>query len=819
MQKLKHFLPHVGAIIGFIVVALFFFYPVMQNKKIYQSDIVQYIGMAKEQMDFREQSGEEPYWTNSAFGGMPTYQLGAKYPHHYIKSLDSFLRFLPRPADYLFLYFLGIYLLLSVLRIPPLKAFFVSLAFGLSTYLIIILGVGHNAKAHAIAYMPALVAGVILVFQKRYFWGFVLTLLAAALEIQANHFQMTYYLLFLLLFLGFGFYYKLIKDKDWKAVYTSLLIFALSGILSVGLNATNLLATAEYADFSTRGKTELSITPDGKPVDSKTGMSFEYITEYSYGKAESFNLIAPRLFGGSNSETLGTDSQVYAFLISLGAPSDQALEFANQMPTYWGEQPIVAAPAYIGAVVFVLFLLSFFTVKRRIRYVFLAGAILSLLLSWGKHFSFLTEFFINYIPLYNKFRAVSSIQVILELCVPVLGALGWYGFYRMSADSQKKALIWVSSIAGGLLLLLWIASGSFTYTGGSDTQLVNSLSQMYDANFAHDMLSALKEDRKEMYLNDLAQTAVWMLAAMVIFYLYTIGKVTKLISIVGIGVILVADVAIVAKRYVNEESFVPARVMDEPFQPTAIDFEIMKDEDLHFRIFDTQSGMSNARNSYFHKSLSGYSAVKPRRIQQLYDFHLAKGHMSAYNMLNVKYIIRSNQGQEFFSLNPFANGNAWFVSEPLFVDSADQEIKLLDSLDTRNQFIVNRLDFPEWAKTLEHTKINADSTQTITLTSYKPNRLAYKVNSDKSGIAVFSEVYYPKGWKAFVDEVEVPIYRVNYVLRAINLPANAQKVEFIFDPEVVKKGTQLQIWSALLAGVLIVLFGFWYFKKSKTTIL
>lgn len=815
MQKIKSYLPHAAAVLGFVAVALFFFHPVLQNKKIYQSDIVQYIGMAKEQIDFREQTGEEPFWTNSAFGGMPTYQLGAKYPHHYIKQLDSFLRFLPRPADYLFLYFIGLYLLLSVLRIPPLKAFFVSLAFGLSTYLIIILGVGHNAKAHAIAYMPAVVAGIILVFQKRFFWGFVVTLIASALEIQANHFQMSYYLLFLLLILASGFYYKLIVEKDWKTIYTSMGIFALSGILAVGLNATNLLATAEYASFSTRGKTELTQMPDGIPVDSKTGMSYEYITEYSYGKAESFNLISPRLFGGSNSETLGPDSQVYDYILSLGAPPEQALEFANQMPTYWGEQPIVAAPAYIGAVVFLLFLLSFFTVNTRLRYVFMAGAVLSLMLSWGKNFPALTHIFIDYVPLYNKFRAVSSVQVILELCVPVLAAMGWYGFYKSSPEAQKKTLIWVGGIASGILLILWFASGMFSYTGGSDDYLTSSLSQMYDANFANDLMRALKDDRKEMYLTDLGNTALWFFATLAILYLFSLGKISKQISIIGIGVILVSDVAVVSKRYVNEESFVPARVMDEPFQPTAIDLEIMKDEDLHFRVFDMKSGMSNARNSYFHKSLSGYSAVKPRRIQQLYDFHLSNGHMAAYNMMNVKYIIRSNQGQEFFSLNPFANGNAWFVSEAVFVDHADDEIKRLDSLDTQRQFIVNRVDFPEWAKTLEGKTIAVDSTQAISLTSYKPNRLEYQVSTSYPGVAVFSEVYYPKGWKAYVDDVEVPIYRVNYVLRAINVPANAREITFVFDPEVVKTGTTWQILSALIALIIIVLFGFWHFKKRK----
>ncbi|MFN3639995.1 MAG: hypothetical protein ACK4UK_03680, partial [Flavobacterium sp.] len=341
MKKLTQFTPHLLVLIGFIFVSLAYFYPVLQGKKIYQSDIVQYTGMAKEQNDFRAETGEEPYWTNTAFGGMPTYQLGAKYPHNYIKKLDTALRFLPRPADYLFLYFIGFYILLCVLKIDPLKAFFGALAFGFSTYLIIILGVGHNAKAHAIAYMPMVVAGVLLVFQRRYILGGLLTMVAAALEIQANHFQMTYYLLLLLIIIGVYYGVQRIKEKDLAALGKSLGVFAIAGILAIGANATNLLATAEYTDFSTRGKNELTIHPDGSPMTTKTGMSYEYITEYSYGKAESFNLIAPRLFGGGNSEKLGEKSNLYDFAISLGASPQEANQFAAEGPTYWGDQPIV----------------------------------------------------------------------------------------------------------------------------------------------------------------------------------------------------------------------------------------------------------------------------------------------------------------------------------------------------------------------------------------------------------------------------------------------------------------------------------------------
>ena len=374
MKKIKSFLPHFIAILGFVLVAIIYFYPVLEGKKIYQSDIVQYTGMAKEQNDFRNETNEEPYWTNSAFGGMPTYQLGANYPHNYVKKLDSVLRFLPRPADYLFLYFLGFYILLMVLKVDPLKAFFGALAFGFSTYLIIILGVGHNAKAHAIAYMPMVLAGVLLVFQRKYILGGILTMIAASLEIQANHFQMTYYLLILLLIVGTFYVYQFIKEKAYTELGKSIGVFAIAGLLAVGANATNLLATSEYTNHSIRGKSELTFNADGTKNETDSSMKYDYITEYSYGVAESLNLIAPRLFGGGNSESLGEESSLYEFLINYGASHEEALQTVGYYgKTYWGEQPIVAAPAYIGAIVFFLAVLALFNDEVSIKRVILSN--------------------------------------------------------------------------------------------------------------------------------------------------------------------------------------------------------------------------------------------------------------------------------------------------------------------------------------------------------------------------------------------------------------------------------------------------------------
>lgn len=821
MKRIQHFAPHGLAILGFILVAIIYFYPVLQNKKIYQSDIVQYTGMAKELNDFRAETGEESYWTNGAFGGMPTYQMGAKYPHNYIKSVDSMLRFLPRPADYLFLYFLGFYVLLCVLKIDPLKAFFGALAFGFSTYLIIILGVGHNAKAHAIAYMPMVLAGVLLVFQKRYIIGGLLTMIAAALEIQANHFQMTYYLLLLLLVVAVYYIIQIIRSKAYKDLGKMALTFVIAGILALGANATNLLATAEYAEFSTRGKNELTIDENGAPLQSSNGMSYEYITEYSYGKAESLNLIAPRLFGGSNSESLDENSQVYDHILSLGASPEQALDFAGQLPTYWGEQPIVAAPAYIGIVVFFFFVLAFFVENRKIKYALLAGTLLSLLLSWGKNFPLLTDFFIDNVPLYNKFRAVSSIQVLLELCVPALAILGFAAFFKQTKEVQWKALLYSAGIVLGLLVVLYLGSGFFDFKGAVDSMLDRSFTQMYDANFSNDVLRALREDRKAMYQSDVLRSMGFVLVALAVLFAFYKDKLNATITVVVLGCLMVFDLVSIDKKYVDETSFVHARQVDEPFQMTPIDKEILEDDDLHYRVFEPQLGMSNARTSYFHKAVGGYSAVKPRRMQQLYDYHMSQGTMSVFNMLNVKYIIQNNQGKDLFSLNPFAMGNAWFVNEFIVVDNPDAEIKALenltplDSLDTSIKAIISSKDYPEIAKEVANRNFTVDTSQAkIQLKSYQPNRLEYVANNPNEGVAVFSEIYYPKGWKVTIDGQEAEMFRVNYVLRALQIPAGQHKIEFVFDPEVVKTGSNLALMSFILM-LLLLLGGVYFEMKNK----
>ena len=803
MKIVNKFYPHALVILGFILVSLIYFYPVLQGKQIFQSDIAQYTGMAKEQNNFRATEHAEPYWTNSAFGGMPTYQLGANYPNDYVGKLDDALRFLPRPADYLFLYFLGFYGLLLVLKTDPLKAFIGAIAFGFSTYLIIILGVGHNAKAHAIAYMPVVIAGFILVFQKKYVWGGLLTMFAVALEVNANHFQMTYYLLIFLLILSGYFAFQFIKDKEYKPLLISFGVLAVAGIFAIGANAGNLLATTEYAKFSIRDKSELTFNPDGSKNLTTAAMTTDYITEYSYGIAESLNLIAPRIFGGSSHENVGTDSRMYSFMLEQGVPSDQAQDFVSAMPTYWGDQPIVSAPAYIGVVVFFLAVLALFIDDRKIKYVFLAGALFTLMLSWGKNFSLLTDFFIEYIPMYDKFRAVSSIQVILELCFPVLAVMGLQSFFKAKDEPklQQKALIQTAVFGLGVLLILVIAKSMFHFTGMSDKYFLESYGPAF--------VDALKEDRMSLYSADLLRSGFFIVVTFGILWLFIKNKFSQNTALIIVGILMIFDLFFVDKRYVSAKDFVSPVQIAAPFQETPVDAKILEDKSI-YRVFDVQ-GQLQGRSSYFHKTIGGYSAVRPRRMQQLMDYQIQKGNIEVLNMLNVKYVIQTNkEGNEIPVANPEANGNAWFVSSLKLVNKPDDVMKALDKIDTKNVAVFNVHDYEGKFKNARLKK-QWDTTGTIKVVEYKPNYIKYQSDNKNDGLAVFSEIYYKNGWNAYVDGQLTDHFPVDYVLRAMEVPGGKHTIEFKFEPQVVKTGGTITLISSI--GMLLLLIGGVYFER------
>ena len=789
----KALLPHIGIIALFVLTALLYFYPVLQGKAIFQSDIAQYKGMAQERDAYRTETGTESYWTNSAFGGMPTYQLGAQYPHDYVKKLDRSLRFLPRPADYLFLYLIGCYVLMLCLNIEYRLAALGALAFGFSTYLIIILGVGHNAKAHALGYLPMVVGGVILVFRKKYLPGFLLTAIALSLEISANHYQMTYYGMLLVLIIGVVHGIAALKDNTIRPFFKGVGLLVLAVGLAVATNTTSLMATQEYAQWSTRGTSDLTIDPEGNPKPPSTGLDKAYITQYSYGLAESLNLFVPRLWGGSGSEDLGKSSKAYTYLTAQGVPSAQALEFCKGLPLYWGDQPIVAAPAYLGAVVCFLFVLALFLVRGVHKWWLLAATIVALLLSWGKNFPALTNAMIDYFPLYNKFRAVASIQVILELCVPILGILGLRELLRPSVplDKKRKALQWSFLSCLSIGILLFLCKGVFDFTGIQDSN--------YRVYFGEALLTMIQQDREAVYTADTLRSLLYVALAAAALWLFLKQKISKNWLLLSIGVLFLLDLGGVARRYVNAEDFVRQSRVSTPFQATALDQRIRQDTTI-YRVFDPQEGLNGARTSYFHHSLGGYHAAKPGTLQELFDYHLYQDNREILHMLNVKYILQQDeQGNRFPVVNEQANGNAWFVEHLLPVTSADQAIQQLKDCNTKKEAIFNTADYPQ---TIPLTYV-VDTLASLKMVDYRPDKITYKSTNPHTGFAVFSEMYYPEGWNAFVDEQPVPHYKVNYALRGMLLPAGTHEIVFEFTPQVVATGSRITLISCIVLALLI----------------
>jgi len=804
-MNLKFFSTHLVSLLVFIIAALLYFHPVLKGEKLSQSDITQHIGMAKEVNDYRLTTGLEPYWAESAFSGMPTYQIGTYFPHDYLTYLDRLIRFLPRPADYLFLYFLGFYIMLLAFKVDWKLAIMGSLAFGFSTYLMIIFGAGHNAKAHAIAYMPLVLAGVIYVFKKKYLTGFTLTAVATALEIKANHPQMTYYLLYAIFILGIIELIEAVKKKKITQFTSQSLIIITGMLLAVGVNSTRLMATKEYSDFSTRGSTALTINSDGTPKEVTSGLSKDYITQFSYGISETFNLLVPRYMGGGTVERLDKTSNTYKYVSSIASPK-QAEGFTKQVYTYWGDQLIVEAPAYVGAVIIFLFFLGLFLVKGKFKYWLVASTVFSIIMSWGRNFEFLTNLFIDYVPLYNKFRAVSSFQVIAELCIPLLGilAIKEFIFTEISKKEKLEAIKKAFYVTSGLILIgLFYAISFSTFEG------------LRDANYSQyeGLLDAVISDRKSLLYNDSFRSLVLISVSFSILWLFLKQQINKIKVIIVFTLLILFDLVQVNLRYVNEDDFKQARKIDKPFTASNADLQILKDK-THYRVANFSGDpFQDGRTSYFHKSIGGYHAAKMGRYQDLIEFQLGKQNMQIFNMLNVKYfIIPDDNGKEEAQQNPNANGNAWFVNEIKYVQTANEEIKALDSLNTKKIAILKDLNSYGFE---DSKKYNVDSLATIKLTKYSLNALSYESFSNQNEFAVFSEIYYKDGWNAYIDGELKPHLNVNYVLRGLEIPAGNHRIEFKFEPKVIQTGSTISLMSYVL--LFLIPLGWFLYNKKKPT--
>lgn len=800
----KKILPHLLILLGFMGVSLIYFNPVLKGEKIFQSDIQQSRGMTRQADDFRKENKEDTYWVDNAFGGMPSYLINKRYPDNFIRNVDKTIRFLPRPADYLFLYFIGLYILFLVLRIDYKLAAIGALAFGFSTYLIIILGVGHNAKAHAIAYMPLVLAGIFAVFRKKYLWGGILLALSLALEIYTGHFQITYYLMLTVLIIGAVYLYQAFKDKQLPEFFKSIGVMVLALILAIASNATTLLASKEYTNFSTRGDTGLTITKDGgqKP---KSGLSYDYITEYSYGIAETMNLFIPRFMGGASTEALDTDSNAYQSLISLGLPAHQAKDIIQSLPTYWGEQPIVAAPNYIGASVIFLFILALYLVKGRMKWWVVGSSILMLLLSWGDHFSVLTKFFVEYIPLYDKFRTVSMSQVILQLLIPFFGIYGLTKLFSNKTNDEEKlhALKWSTIITGGVALFFLIFKNMlFDFSGSYDSY--------YMQNLGAEFVDALKQDRIDMLTTDSVRSLIFVLLTGGILFAYVKNKLKYNLSIGLLAILILVDLISIDRDYVNEKDFIKPSEYATAFVANEADKQIMQDKS-HYRVLDLSvNPMNSARTSYFHNSIGGYHAAKPGRMQELFSFHISEGNNQVINMLNIKYFIIENDGQIMAQPNPDTNGHAWFVDNVNVVDSANEEILALDTTNTKTTAVFDK----EFAESLDSKTYANHPGDTIALKSHQPNELVYTYTAKEDRLAVFSEMYYPNGWRAEINGEELDIMRADYVLRAVVLPKGEHTITFRFDPKIIKIGSTITMSSGILFGLLVLVGLFFRIRKG-----
>ena len=767
---------HITVIIFFIITAVLFFSPVLKGKKILQNDIVQYSGMSKELKDYRSNYEKETYWVNNAFSGMPTYQLGAKYPHNYIKKLDLLIRFLPRPADYLFLYFIGFYFLMLSLKIEYRLAVLGALSFGFSTYLIIIIGAGHNAKAHAISYMPFVLGSIIYVVRKKYIIGFILTAIFLGLQLTANHFQMTYYLMFIVIVMAIWFVVKCIKENDRVHLIKTIVVLFTSLVFSLLMNSSNILTTMEYSKESTRGNSSsLTINSDGSPKENfSKGLDREYITQWSYGVFESLNLFIPKIVGGGSSEKLDSNSSFYQILRKSGYSPLESNQIVKNSPTYWGNQPFVEAPAYVGIAVFFLFVFSVFLYRGNHRSWLLASIILSLLLSFGKNFSFLTDLFISYFPIYDKFRAVSSIQVMLELCIPIMAILGLSSLFsdKIMTKSKIRALNFTGMVFLLILIVLYLIKGFLPFSGISDQYMDETI------------VEALIEDRKEIYVSQLLKSFIFISIIFSLIFLFIKEKLKKNYFIVSLAIIISTDLILFSKNYVNDENFVDAVNVENPYNLDEV-YKSIIDDKSDYRVLDLTE--NSTKPNYFFNSINGYHAAKLGRYNDVMDFYLNKNHLNTLSMLNTKYIIFNQEGEKQIFKNEFSSGSAWFVKENINVFDDDQEIKSLDTLNYKEISVSQSFE----------SKKYYNNTSSIVVAEKKSDYIRYDVSSDDTGLIIFSEIFYPKGWKAYINDQEVTMERFNYILRGLEVPKGKHRLEFVFDPTIVKLSSNISLFSTL----------------------
>ncbi len=886
-EKLKQFLPHIAVIGIFIALCVAYFYPAFTGYKLAQSDITFYRGMSQEISAFRAEFDQEPLWTNSMFGGMPAYQISVKYPGDFLGVIDSIMTLgLPKPAAYVFLYFIGFYILLVTLRLKPTWAAVGAIGFGLASYYFAILIAGHNTKAHAIGYLAPLLAGIILTYRGKYLLGGAITALFMALEVDSNHVQITYYFGFLLLFYGIAKLVEFSKKGETPHFLRASGVIVGAVLIGVLANLNILWNTYEYGKYTTRGKSELTIKADGSSnIENQTeGLDRDYVTQWSYGIGESFSYIIPNVKGGKSGalidQSMQRENPVLYNKIASGYQATQILP-----NSYWGNQPYVAGSVYFGVVVMLLFIFGLFFVKGPIKWALLATVLLTMMLSWGSNFMGLTNFFLDYIPGYNKFRAPTIILAITSFAVCVLAFL----FLKQLLENrenfvaeQKKFLI----VGGGsaLLLLLFLAAPDVFFDFFSDIEKLNFNSLLATGSSVQvlDYMETIKEIRIEVFRSDTSRALIFVLITVGLIWLFLKNQLNPTSMAILLGVVIITDMAPIDWRYLNYKKEKGRYVQWQPeamsisgYSASKADEFILdmessqnprvadaikaaeeeykseqkgkkrrggKDDQLNdarfaalrfntnYRVLPLQGTFQDSRVAYFHKSVGGYHGAKLQRIQEFYDFQLTKdisalmqalqnnptmesiqGALSTangLNLLNTKYVIYNPEAPAIQNSN--AIGSAWFVSDLLEADNADEEIQMINSLDIRGEAVVDK----RFADQISGFNYQESADAGIAVVEHLPNYIKYTYESSVPQAAIFSEIYYEDGWRAYIDGEPADHFRANYVLRGMIIPEGTHEIEFKFEPVTYVRASSISTVMQVLLLALLVFAGYKSFKNK-----
>ena len=827
IQDNKKTISVIACILGFALITLVYFSPILDGKRIKQHDIEMYKGMSKEITDYREATGEQTLWTNSMFGGMPAWNISTSSNSNLMKPVQQALSAgFPHPIGAVFISMLGFFLLLLVLDCSVWISFIGGLAYGFTSYLFIIIGAGHNSKAMAMAFMAPVIAGILLTYKGKYLWGSVLTAIALALEVRAGHLQITYYLLIIVLCLIVGVLIKCIKEKQFGHFIKASICLVIAAVLGILTNATTLYANYAFSKDTTRGKPVLV----QDQTNQTNGLDRDYITQWSYGKGETWSLLIPNAKGGA-SAYIGKQNP------ALDKASRQYRDSVAQSNAYWGDQPGTSGPVYVGAIIVFLFVLGALTVKGELKWALLIATLLSILLSWGKNFMGFTDFFIDYIPGYNKFRAVSMTLVIAEVCMPLLGLLGLAEIVKNPENFKKniKKFYIALGVIAGVCLLFYIAPRVFfSFLSQGEAEQFAKLTSGKDGAAYQAFVTQLEDVRVAIFRKDTLRSLLFIILAAIPIFLYGKGKLKATPTFLILAALVVIDLYPIDKRYLNNDNFISKKLFDKPFTASAADQYILNDKTLDFRVVNlTRDVFNDASTSYFHKSIGGYHGAKLRRYQDLITYYLnpeirqfsalfknvnstaalkmAMQQQRTLNMLNTKYIIYDPNSEPIE--NPCAFGNAWIVNGIQWVDTPNDEFDAIATTDLRHTAILHK----EFQQQVGDYMASDSLMGQVTLTEYKPNKLTYSFKASQDQLVVFSEIWSDTGWKLYLDGQEHPLLRANYLLRCSLIPSGEHQIVMEYAPKAWKVGNTIQLASSLTLIITLIGAIILSFRKKKET--